>query len=137
IPEKLVLNRYFNAVEGGELVRGAVEHPFGTRAVVATDVDDQGVVELAEVFDSLDDSADLMVGVGEIGPIDVCLLDEELLLIPTEGIPLRQIVRPWCQLGVFGHDAEPLLVGEDGLAYFIPALVEEVHVADLLDPFRR
>ena len=28
---------------------------FGARAVVATDVDDQGVVEFAEVFDLLDD----------------------------------------------------------------------------------
>ena len=36
-----------------------------------------------------------------------------------------------------GHDAQPLLVGEDGLAQFVPAAVEQVHVADLLDPFRR
>ena len=40
-------------------------------------------------------------------------------------------------LGVRGHDAQPLLVGEDGLAQLVPALVEEVHVADLLDPLRR
>ena len=90
IPEKLVLHRHFNAIESGELVRRAVEHAFGARAVVATDIDDQGVVELAEVFDGLDDPADLMVGIGEVGSIDIRLLDEELLLVPTEGIPLRQ-----------------------------------------------
>ena len=123
IPEKLVLDRHGNAIEGGELVRRAVEHAFGARAVVATDVDDQGVVELAEVFDGLDDPADLVVGVGEVGPIDVRLLDEELLLVPTEGIP-PAVLRPRRQLGVRGHDAQPLLVGEDGLAHLVPALVE-------------
>ncbi len=137
IPEKLVLDRHGNAIEGGELVRRAVEHAFGARAVVAADVDDQGVVEFAEVFDGLDDPTDLMVGVGEVGPIDVRLLDEELLLLPTERIPLRQFLRPRRQLGVRGHDAQALLVGEDGLAHFVPALVEEVHVADLLDPLGR
>ena len=137
VPEVLGLHRHGNAIEGGELVRCAVEHAFGARAVVATDVDDQGVVEFAEVFDGLDDPADLIVGVGEVGPIDIRLLDEELLLQQTEGIPLRQFFRPRRQLGVFGHDAQPLLVGEDGLAHFVPALVEEVHVADLLDPLRR
>ena len=55
----------------------------------------------------------------------------------AERVPFRQSFRPRRQLGVLGHDAEPLLVGEDGLAQLVPAVVEEVHVADLLDPFRR
>ena len=137
IPEKLVLHRHGNAIEGGELVRCAVEHAFGARAVVATDVDDQGVVEFAEVFDRLDDPSDLIVGVGEVGPIDVRLLDKELLLVPAEGIPFRQSFRPRCQLGILGHDAQPLLVGEDGLTQLVPAVIEEMHVADLLGPLRR
>ena len=81
IPEELVLHRHGDAVEGGELVRRAVEHAFGARAVVAADIDDQRVVELAEVLDGLDDPADLVVGVGEVGAVDVRLLDEELLLV--------------------------------------------------------
>ena len=89
-----------NAIEGGELVRRAVEHAFGARAVVAADVDDQRVVELAHVFDRLDDAADLVVGVGEVGAVDVGLLDEELLLLPIERIPLRQVLRPRGQLRV-------------------------------------
>ena len=90
IPEKLVLDRHGDAVEGGELVRRAVEHAFGARAVVAADVDDQGVVEFAEVFDRLDDPADLVVGVGKVGAVDVRLPDEQLLLFKAEGIPFRQ-----------------------------------------------
>src|SRR5206468_12072268 len=38
---------------------------------------------------------------------------------------------------VLGHDAEFLLVAEDGVADFVPTAVEEMHVADLLDPLRR
>ena len=88
IPEHLVLHRHGDAVEGGELVRRAVEHALGARAVVAADVDDQRVVELAHVLDRLDDAADLVVGVGEIGGVDVRLPDEELLLVGVERVPL-------------------------------------------------
>ena len=145
VPEKLVLDRHFDAIEGGELVRRAVEHAFGAGAVVAADVDDQGVVELAEVFDGLDDAADLMIGVCLVRGIDLHLLDEELLLLPVEGVPLGQLgaavsflpVRPRGQLRVLGHDAELLLVGENGLPQFFPAIVEEMHGADLVDPFLR
>jgi len=35
----------------------------------------------------------------------------------------RQVFGPWCQLGVFGHDAQTLLVREDFLAHFVPAFV--------------
>ena len=49
---------------------------------------------------------------------------------------LQQLVRPRRQLRVLRNHAEPLLVGEDLVAQRIPALVEQMHVADLLDPFR-
>ena len=84
VPEVLRLHRHRDAIESGELVGRAVDHAFGARAVVTADVDDQGVVELAEVFDGLDDPADLMVGVGEVRAVDIGLLDEELLLQQTE-----------------------------------------------------
>ena len=45
--------------------------PPGARAVIAADVDDERVVELALVLDFLNLSADLVVGVGEIGGIDI------------------------------------------------------------------
>ena len=52
-------------------------------------------------------------------------------------VPLRQILRPRRQLRVPRHDAQPLLIGEDGFAQFVPAAVEEVHGADLIDPLLR
>ena len=88
VPEELILDRHRDAIKGRELVRRAVQHAFGARTVVATDVDDQGVVAFAQVFDGLDDAADLVVGVGKVGRIDVGLLDEELFLTPAQGVPL-------------------------------------------------
>ena len=84
VPEELVLDRHWNAIEEGEFVRCAVEHPFRARAVVAADIDDQRVVELPKIFDGLDDAADLVVGVSEVRSVDVGLLDEELFLLPTQ-----------------------------------------------------
>ena len=137
VPEILGLHRHRDAIEGGEFVRRTVEHAFRARTVVAADVDNQRVVELPHILDRLDDPADLVVGVGEVSPIDIRLPDEELLFQFANRIPFRKFFRPWRQLGVVRHDAEPLLVGEDGLAQLVPALVEQVHVADLLDPLRR
>ena len=58
-----------------------IERALGARAVVAVDVDDQRVVELAHVLDRLDHAADLVVGVGDVGGEDVDLADEHLLLV--------------------------------------------------------
>ena len=45
----LGFHRHGNAVHRGEFVRRAVDHPFGARAVVTADIDDQRVVELARI----------------------------------------------------------------------------------------
>ena len=137
VPEELILHRHGDAIEGGEFVRCPVEHALGARAVVAADVDDQRVVELAHVLDRLNDAADLVVGVREVSAVHVGLFDEELLLLPTQRIPLRQVLRPRRQLGIGGNDAEPLLVGEDRVADFVPTFIEQMLVADFLDPLRR
>ena len=79
-----------------------------------------------------------MVRVGQIRPIDVGLPYEELLLDIRELVPLfQQVLRPWRQLGVLGDHAELFLVGENLLAHGVPALVEQMHITDLLVPFRR
>ena len=135
---ELHLDRHLDGVEHRHLVRRADERALGRRAVVAGDVDDQRVVELAHVLDRLDHPPDLAVGVGEVGGVDVGLPDEELLLVRRELVPrLQQVRRPGGKLGGLGDHPEPLLVGVDGVAELVPSLVEQMHVADLVDPLRR
>jgi hypothetical protein len=68
---------------------------------------------LAEIFDCFDDPTDLVVGVRELGAVHVGLLDEELFLLPAEGVPFRQGLRPRGELRVLRHDAQSLLVGKE------------------------
>ena len=133
----VLFDRRVDAIRNGELVVQAVQRAFGARAVVAADVDDQRIVELAGVLDRLDHAADLVVGIGEIRRIDIGLADVELLRLGRERVPLRQVLRPGRELGVLRDHAELLLVGEDRLTQLVPAVVEQMHVADLVDPLLR
>src|SRR5262249_59794814 len=45
----------------GEFIGRALHRAFAAAAVVAHDVDDQGIVELTQVADRIDDSADLLL----------------------------------------------------------------------------
>ena len=86
-----------------------------------------------------------MVGVGRVGCKNVRLTDEKLLLVGTERVPFLKLrsaefglaIRPRRELGIRRDYTEPFLVGEDRLAQLFPALIEQVHVADLLDPLWR
>ncbi len=125
-------------VEEGDLVRGAQGPALGARSVVAVDVDDQRVVEFADVVDRLDDAADLVVGIGGIGGEDLDLPDEELLLDVGQLVPRLDVLRrPGRERRVLRHEAHLLLVLEDGFTQRLVAVVEEVHRLDLLDPFLR
>ena len=109
-----------------------------TGAVVAVDVNNERVVELAHVLDGLDDAADLVVHVRLIGGKDFHLLDIELLLLGCTIIPvLDDVRRPGLQLRVGRNDSETLLIGEDGFTQLVPAVVEQVHRVDLVHPFLR
>ena len=124
-----------NAVVGGHLVGRALKRAFGAGAVVAADVDDQRVVELAHVLDRLDHAANLMVGVGRVAGKHFRLAGIEFLLQERKRVPLRQRIRPRGELGVRRDHAEPLLVGEDLLAQLLPAHVELA--LELVDPLLR
>ena len=132
---ELVLDRHDDPVEHGHLVGRADQRALGAGTVVTVDVDDQCVVELAHVFDCLDDAADLVVGVGNVRGKDIRLANKHLLLVGRKRIPaLEQIVRPGREFSVAWNDAQLLLVGEDLVAQRVPPLVEKMHGTDLLDP---
>ena len=70
----------------------------GAGAVVALDIDDERVVELAQVVHRLDHPADLVISVGHVGGIYLRLTGEQLLVVGRERFPLGQVIRPGRQL---------------------------------------
>ena len=78
---ELILDRDLDTVEHGDFVGRANQLAFGARTIVAADIDDERVVELAHVLDSLDHTTNLIVSVGEVGGIDLDLANEHLFFV--------------------------------------------------------
>ena len=80
-----------DAVERHHLVVGALRPAFGARAVVADDVDEERVVELADRLERVDQPADLVVGVLGEAREGLHLAREQALLVgvsdPRPGFP--------------------------------------------------
>ena len=89
-----------HGVEVGHLVVEPDHAALGAGAVVAGDVEDERVVELAHVLDRLDDPARFVVGHLEEGGEDLGLAREELLLLGREVLPVLDVVGLGRQLGV-------------------------------------
>ena len=77
-----------DSVEVGRLVEKSVHAPLGARAVVAEDVEDEGVVHLAQVLDGLDQPAGLVVGELAVTGEHLHLVGEELLLVGRQLVPI-------------------------------------------------
>ena len=97
-------------------------------AVVAEQVEEQRVVEHAEVLERVDEPPDL--GVGVLGEAGVGLHEpgRDPLLGLVELVPVRHALGPRRELGRLGHDAELLLPGQRRLALGVPAGVEPAGV---------
>src|SRR6476659_1371330 len=76
-----------NAVVGRHLVKSSLQSAFGARTVVAANVDNERVVELALILNFLNDPANLMVGIGGISSENLSLARVEFLLKQRERIP--------------------------------------------------
>ena len=117
-----------DAVLHRELVERAGEGAFHAGAVVAPDVDDQGVVEFAHLLDRVEQAPDVPVGVLLEAGVDLHLPGVELLLLRGQRVPGRERGRPRGELGVARDHAEPLLPGEGLLTVGVPAVVEPAPV---------
>jgi len=67
------------AVKVGHLVVGAVQRALGRGAVVASDAEDQRVVEDAELLQAVEQASDMVVGVLEEPRIDLHLSAQDRL----------------------------------------------------------
>jgi hypothetical protein len=104
------------AVQERHLVEQARGGSLHACSVVAPDVEDERVVEVAHLLDRVEQAADVPVGVLLEARVHLHLTDVELLLRLGEGVPGREQVGPLGQLRVLRDDAELLLALERLLA---------------------
>ena len=130
-----VLDLLVHAVEVGVLVEHAVLAAFAAGAVVAGDVEDQGVVGLAHFLEGLQHAADLEVGVLGVGGEHLGLAREQALLVGRERVPVLDRRRLGRQLRARGHHAQRDLPRQRLLADLVPARVELA--LPLVDPVLR
>ena len=106
-----------------ELADGAILS-FRGRAVIAPDVEDEGILAQPHFFERIDESADLRIGVFAETRIDF----HQPRLESTLGLgnvgPRRHRRMARCQLGVRRNPAQGLLSREDLLTQLVPALIE-------------
>ena len=116
----------------GHRVRGARQVALEARAVVAGDVDHEGVVEFTQVLESVDHPADLVVRLSVESGEDLHEPSIHAALVRGERVPGRQARGPRRQVSVLGHNPQLLLAEKDLLAVPVPAHVKGS--SELVDP---
>ena len=122
------------AVDHAHVVDRAGDTTFRAGAVVGHE-HDHGVVGVAARLEVREETADLVVGVGEEAGEALHEARRDLLVGRFELVPRRHPRRARRQLGVGGDDAELHLADQDPLARRVPPVVE--HTPIPLDPLRR
>lgn len=123
-----VVERLRDAVPVAELVHGAVQAALGCRPVVAGDVDDERVVEVAGFVDGLDDAADLMIRVFDRAAEDLHPPGADALVGFSQLLPRRDPLGPGLEPRVARNDPELLLAGQDAVAEYVVAVVEPASI---------
>src|SRR4029453_12902601 len=98
--------------------------PLRRGTVVADDVEDQRVVEDAELLERVDETANVVVCVLEEAGEDLHLASEDRLQLDSHLVPRGDLSRASGELGVGRDHAQFLLSSERLLADLIPALIE-------------
>ena len=121
---QLHLVRQRDAVLHRHLVEGTGDRALHAGAVVAPDPDDDGVVELAELLDRIDQATDVVVGVLGESCVYLHLPGVERLELVGYVVPRGERVVARRELGVGRDDPQLLLTREGLLAELVPPLVE-------------
>ena len=121
---ELLLGGQGNAVLHRQLVEGAGEGALHGGAVVAPDVEDQGVVELAHPLELIQHPAHVVIGVLLVAGIDLHLPGIQGPFLVRERVPGREGTLRGVSTASCGITPEGLLAGEDLFSVDVPAAVE-------------
>ena len=121
-----------DALKCRELVEAAAERAFHGGPVVADLPEDERVVQLADFLERVDHAPDFVIGLRGVGGKDLHQPRGDALLVPGQGSPGGDLLRPWGQLRVGRNDAKLELALISLLTILVPTLVELA--LELLDP---
>ena len=112
------------AVQSQHLVECASRCSLRRSTVVADDVVDQGVVESPEIFNGVNEPAEVMVCVLEKTRVHLHLAGENGFQVVGHFVPARNLVGARRQFGVIGDYPELFLAGKGPLSLSVPAVIE-------------
>src|SRR5262249_15999898 len=122
-----------NALKRRQLVEASVKSAFHGSAVIANLPKDERVVELADLFERIDDASRFIIGLRRICGKDLHQWLGDAPLVGRKRIPGGNFFRAWSQLCIRRNDAELELALIRFFAVLIPALAELA--LKFLDPF--
>ena len=131
---EVVFERFLHIVEEEHLVERADRTALGAGAVVGDD-HDQGVVQLADLFQEVEDAPEVVIGEADEAGIDFHETGIQPPGVGRQRIPNRHVGVVRRQLGARREDAHLELALVDDLAVLVPAHVELALV--LVGPFLR
>src|SRR4051794_14414761 len=120
---QLLVSRKWDAVQRSQLVEGPGFGAFHARAVIAEDVNDQGVVSQTHVFDRFHHAADSIVGVFLVTGINFHLARINLFNLWRNAVPRWKCRVTRRKLGVRRDYTELFLPRERLFTQFVPALI--------------
>ena len=120
---EVILERFLHVVEEEHLVERADRPALGAGAVVGDD-HDQRIVQLADIFQELEDAPEVVVGEADEAGIDLHEPGIQPPGIGRQRLPNRHVRVVRRQLGARRDDAHLELALVDDLAVFVPAHIE-------------
>ncbi len=112
-----------------------MERPFGRRTVVADNVVDERVFEDAQLFQTVQHAADMVVGEFHEPCVDLCFATKKRLEIFRHLVPRRYLGVARRERAISRNDPQLLLAGKSFLAELVPTLIELAFV--LVGPLLR
>jgi len=113
-----------NAIEVGHLVVHTHESTLGTGAVVAGNVDEQRIIQLADVVQRINEASHLGVGLLHEARKHLGLTSKELAIISRKRVPIHDFFGLLGQFGTSGDDAHLSLAFGCLLPGLVPTLVK-------------
>src|SRR5437773_8623377 len=124
-----------NAIQRHHLIVSPFGSSFGTRAVIAYNVNEEGFIQLSHVAYCLNQSPDFIIGLFSKPGEDFHLARQKPFLVGVQTVPSRNFLWARCQLSISRNDPHLLLPRDYLFSQLVPSLIKLAFV--LVSPLFR